>query len=419
MGRFIRFISISSLSGAASGCRARSHCRRRSLGSTSARSIRPIPRPISRPSWPLPRCGRLRSRGSGARFKDADIAGFHIYGEHTPGGGIDYTAILATVPAYVAGIITDGFGYGGFGQGGFGQSAGSYSWTSQPLSGGTWNWGVKPFDTAGNEGSAQTTAVTITAPPLPPAPFPNMTRLQYTYNSSTNQVTLAWNASPSLVRCQGSGVWGLPQMPHGPRTPELCNGQRTTDNGQMANTYTPNVQLAMPAPGDRTWNVPVNGNAQVLDALAPVGALAVVTTEVPSATLNVQVAAGHYLKQDGTIGTYAGLASQAMTASATNYLYLDLTNSGALVVNTSGFPTTAHVRLATVVAGATTITSITDARVAFHVVGSFVDGVNLTFGTVDRHPDRHGRQPEARLLRQDSGRSADPGRGHRRHELHE
>ena len=41
-----------------------------------------------------------------------------------------------------------------------------------------------------------------------------------------------------------------------------------------------------------------------------------------------------------------------MTASATNYLYLDLTNSGILVVNTSGFPPTAHVRLATVVAGA-------------------------------------------------------------------
>ena len=39
----------------------------------------------------------------------------------------------------------------------------------------------------------------------------------------------------------------------------------------MANTYTPNVQLAMPAAGDRTWNVAVNGNAQALDALAPVG----------------------------------------------------------------------------------------------------------------------------------------------------
>ena len=70
-----------------------------------------------------------------------------------------------------------------------------------------------------------------------------------------------------------------------------------------------------------------------------------------------------------------------MTASATNYLYLDLTNSGALVVNTSGFPTTAHVRLATVVAGASTITSITDMRVAFRVIGSFADGVNLTLGT--------------------------------------
>ena len=107
----------------------------------------------------------------GGTFQGTDIAGFHVYGEDTPGGGIDYTTILATVPAYIAGIITDGFGYGGFGQGGFGQSAGAYSWTSQPLAPGTWNWGVKPFDIAGNEGPAQTTAVTIAAPPLPPAPF--------------------------------------------------------------------------------------------------------------------------------------------------------------------------------------------------------------------------------------------------------
>ena len=148
----------------------------------------------------------------------------------------------------------------------------------------------------------------------------------------------------------------------------------------MANTYTPNVQLAMPAPGDRTWNMPVNGNALILDALAPVGALAVVTTEVPSATLNVHVASGSYLKQDGTIGTYPGAVSQPMTPSTTNYLYLDLTNSGVLVINSTGFPSTAHVRLATVVAGSSSITSITDARVAFHVVGSFADGVNLSLG---------------------------------------
>ncbi len=131
----------------------------------------------------------------GGTFQGTDIAGFHVYGEDTPGGGIDYTTILATVPAYIAGIITDGFGYGGFGQGGFGQSAGAYSWTSQPLAPGTWNWGVKPFDIAGNEGPAQTTAVTIAAPPLPPAPFANMTRLQYTYAPATKRVTLNWNAS--------------------------------------------------------------------------------------------------------------------------------------------------------------------------------------------------------------------------------
>ena len=115
--------------------------------------------------------------------------------------------------------------------------------------------------------------------------------------------------------------------------------------------------------------------------LPPSGGFAVVTTEVPSATLNVNVAAGSYLRQDGTIGLNTGATSQPMTASASNYLYLDLTNSGALTVNTSGFPATAHVRLAVVVAGSSTITSITDARVAFSVIGSFADGVNLVFGT--------------------------------------
>jgi hypothetical protein len=132
----------------------------------------------------------------GGTYQGTDIAGFRIYGEQIPGGGIDYTTVVATVPAYVAGIVTDGFGYGGFGQGGFGQAAGSYTWTSQPLSGGNWQWGVKRFDTAGNEGSPQTATVTVSAPPLPPAPFPDMSRMQYSYDSSTKQAVLDWNASP-------------------------------------------------------------------------------------------------------------------------------------------------------------------------------------------------------------------------------
>jgi hypothetical protein len=148
----------------------------------------------------------------------------------------------------------------------------------------------------------------------------------------------------------------------------------------MANTYTINVQLAMPAPGDRTWNVPVNGNALALDSLAPVGALAVITTEVPSATLNVHVAAGSYVAQDGTVATYAGLGSMAIPATSTRVLYLDLTASGALVV-AAAYPTTAHVRLATVATTSSAISSIVDNRQAFTVLGSFLDGVNLTFGS--------------------------------------
>jgi hypothetical protein len=133
----------------------------------------------------------------GGTYLDTRIAGFHVYGEPAAGAGIDYTTILATVPAYTAGIITDGFGYGGFGQGGFGSSAATYSWTSPPLSTGTWHWAVKPFDSAGNEGSGQVTAVALSMPPQPPAPFCDGTRLHYTYSSATGQAELAWNPSPT------------------------------------------------------------------------------------------------------------------------------------------------------------------------------------------------------------------------------
>jgi hypothetical protein len=148
----------------------------------------------------------------------------------------------------------------------------------------------------------------------------------------------------------------------------------------MSNTYTANTKLAMPAIGDTGWAVPVNGNCALLDALSPIGGLAVTATEVPSASLHVAVAAGTYIKQDGTIGAFTGTASQAIAASSTQVLYLDLTNSGALVVAAS-YPTSPHVRLATVVAGAGTISSVTDNRQCFNVVGSWADGVNIALGS--------------------------------------
>jgi hypothetical protein len=132
----------------------------------------------------------------GGTYEDPDIAGFHVYGEHTPATGIDYKHPLATISAYTAGVVTDGFGYGGFGLGGFGEASGAYSWKSEPLSGGTWHFAVVPFDTAGNEGTGRTVAVTINAPPLPPAPFADRLRLHYLYDQPSKTARLMWNASP-------------------------------------------------------------------------------------------------------------------------------------------------------------------------------------------------------------------------------
>jgi hypothetical protein len=148
----------------------------------------------------------------------------------------------------------------------------------------------------------------------------------------------------------------------------------------MADTYTNSVQLAMPAFNQSGWNVEVNANCTLLDVLNPVGDFCCTTTEVPSATLNVKVAGGQFVKADGSVVTYAGTASQAITTATTKVLYLDGTASWALTVAAS-YPTTAHVRIATVVAGATTITSISDNRQCFEPVGTMFDGTVINVGT--------------------------------------
>lgn len=133
----------------------------------------------------------------------------------------------------------------------------------------------------------------------------------------------------------------------------------------MSTTYTSNTKLGKPAAGDLAWGTGVyNPNFDALEAMAALGPLCVSLAEVPSASLNVRVAGGSFLKSDGTIVSYAGTASQSITTGTTKYLYL--TDTGTLTVGT-GWPTggTNHVRLAVVVAGATTITSITDARLCF------------------------------------------------------
>ncbi len=150
----------------------------------------------------------------------------------------------------------------------------------------------------------------------------------------------------------------------------------------MATSYTTNLKMQLPAVGDNGFSPLILGDFDELDALAPVGGLAVTYHEGgASTTLLVDVAAGNYVKQDGSVGVYAGTTSFALTASNTNYIYLDGTSSYALTKSTSTFPATAHVRLATVVAGGTTLTSNADSRLCFPVCGTIVDGINWTFGT--------------------------------------
>jgi hypothetical protein len=69
----------------------------------------------------------------------------------------------------------------------------------------------------------------------------------------------------------------------------------------------------------------------------------------------------------GTKITYAG-GTLTMTASATNYVYLDTTASCAPAANTGGYPSSG-IFLATVVAGSSSITSITDDRTFFFAGG--------------------------------------------------
>lgn len=147
----------------------------------------------------------------------------------------------------------------------------------------------------------------------------------------------------------------------------------------MAEHHTPNFGLAYPDFGNPGWNTDVEDNWDALDASRALGGLSVTLAESPSSSLNVMVSAGVYFKNAGTVGTYAGTSSFAMTASSTNYIYL--TDAGSLSVNTTAFPSATNlVRLATVVAGSSTITSIADARVylvSFGAAGSA--GVSSVF----------------------------------------
>jgi hypothetical protein len=149
-------------------------------------------------------------------------------------------------------------------------------------------------------------------------------------------------------------------------------------------TYTANIGLTEPDVNSTGWGPVLNANFVQIDAILAVGGLGVQTTEVPSTTLNVKVAPGFFVNNQGVVTSYAGTSSLALTTASNNYIYL--TNSGTLTVSTSAFPTApvVYVPIAQVAAGATTITAITDSRSFQVAVNAFlpVDGGTVTDGAV-------------------------------------
>lgn len=125
--------------------------------------------------------------GGGAGF---DHGGFDL-------GSLDGSAgtLVGTVAALES-TSSDGLDTAGFDVGGLDLLGGNFSWTSDPLMRGTWNFSVVPYDTGGAAGTPSLATVTITAPPRSPTPNTAGKRLTYTYNGTTHAVTLNWLDSP-------------------------------------------------------------------------------------------------------------------------------------------------------------------------------------------------------------------------------
>jgi hypothetical protein len=80
----------------------------------------------------------------------------------------------------------------------------------------------------------------------------------------------------------------------------------------------------------------------------------------PDRDLSIAILRFNY-ELDGVRSDFAGALDQAVTDDSWNWIYLDY--DGNLNINTTGFPTTTHIRLAKVRADNGAIVSITDERV--------------------------------------------------------
>jgi hypothetical protein len=139
---------------------------------------------------------RVTLEWDGGYWEADDLAGFRVYGS-PPGGAVDYSKPLATIPI-TADTGVSGWGQGGWGMGGWGVGSSQFQWVSDRLQTGTYTFAVAPYDTAGNENPAPlTVTIAVVVQPLAPAAGAGGVRLSYSLDPDTLVPTLSWLASPS------------------------------------------------------------------------------------------------------------------------------------------------------------------------------------------------------------------------------
>lgn len=125
---------------------------------------------------------------------DADR--YDIYCGTAPGDTTpDYTTPVGSVPARPFGMVLGGWGVGTWGGGFWGTGSTLYRWSSAPLAGGDWTFGVKAVDAAGISGPAVEETVTITAPPSAPPVSAAGLFLTGVYDALTATLVLTWQPS--------------------------------------------------------------------------------------------------------------------------------------------------------------------------------------------------------------------------------
>ena len=103
----------------------------------------------------------------------SDVKEYRIYANDGAGGAVDYDTLYATVTASVGGYTPD-----------------TYSYKTARLASGSWTFGIRAVDTAGNVQTTPTREDTVVIARLPEPPQ----NPSYTYSGTTYKATLSWQA---------------------------------------------------------------------------------------------------------------------------------------------------------------------------------------------------------------------------------